>query len=106
MDHSLPAGSSLLMALIGSETDITAWMQGHPERVELMRQALYQALPYAFDDDEVAGLVGHLLAAAVQGTPAQTIDPHGAAVTALRRELLEKLQEKYKRFRELGKETR
>ena len=93
---------SLLMALLadqyGEETigeEINRWMnEGAPkERKELMLQALYEALPYAFKDERAARAVGRLLARNVGGTADPP--PKPADLQALRNELREELKNQY-----------
>jgi hypothetical protein len=111
MAQSLP---SLLMALLGPppvyptlpgtdsdglvRTEVEAWMGQDKERRELMLQALYGALPYAFTDQGAARAVGRLLARAIGGEQA-ALEPEEADIKALRTELREGLKKRFDRLK-------
>jgi hypothetical protein len=105
---------SLLMAVLGPapfyakplgaepdlqlRAEVDAWMGQDKAKKELMLQALYGALPYAFMDEQAARAVGRLLARAVGGAEADP-PPEEADIQALRRELREELRERFNKLR-------
>jgi hypothetical protein len=114
---AVPAGPSLLWAILAPahdlsgvdamdhapaddlEGDVKRWARGNPAKRALMVQALYQALPYAFSNEDAARYVGRLLARAVEGMQGpMPEDPEGLA--ALRREIREQLQAQFDKFKE------
>ena len=111
MAHPLP---SLLMAVLAPpplpypgappepdphlEADVRKWVGRSKPKKELMLQALYAALPYAFTDDEAALAVGRLLAQAVGGVHA-ALPPDAEGIQALRKELREELRKRFDKLR-------
>jgi len=107
---------SLLMAVLGSaptyagkqspgkEPDpqfgaqVHKWIGRSKAKKELMLQALYGALPYAFADEQAARAVGRLLARAVGGSQADP-EPAPEDIQALRRELREELKKRFEKLR-------
>jgi len=74
-----PAKSESEDSTLGSEVD--KWIKEGPskERKELMLQALYEALPYAFANEKAARAVGRLLTKAIGGAdraPGERIFKH------------------------------
>jgi hypothetical protein len=80
--------------------EVEAWIGQDKERRELMLQALYGALPYAFTDQRAARAVGRVLAKAIGGEQA-ALDPEEADLQALRAELREALKKRFDRLKEI-----
>jgi len=79
------------------EGEIRKWVGRSKAKKELMLQALYGALPYAFTDDQAALAVGRLLAQAVGGVHA-ALPPDAEGIQALRRELRKELRERFEKL--------